>query len=859
VSASPTLSAEPETTAARLSIPVTGMTCAACASRIQRRLERTAGVRGAAVNFGTERATVDYEAGAADAGTLVAALRAAGYDARTEDVTLEIEGLEWAASSAPVERELGRVPGVVRAAVNLSTRQARVEVLADAVTAAALAAAVERAGYRLAETIEIADPVVREQVAREREYRSLLGRFAVAAVGAVLTMVLSMPLMMHESSVGAAQLLTRLLMPAGDVFMRVAPGLMHADPGLLRWLLLGLTTPVLFWSGRHFFRGAYSGLLHGSMDMNTLIAVGTGSAYLYSVVATVVPGLFTRAGLSADVYYEAVTAIIALILLGKVLEARAKGRTSQAIRRLLGLQPRTARVLRAGVEHDVAVTELQVGDEIVVRPGERVPADGTVVHGGTRIDESMLTGEPMPVAKVAGDEVVGGSVNGSGAIRFRAERVGRDTALAQIVRLVEDAQGNKAPIQRLADRIAAVFVPIVIGIATLAFALWYFLGPDPSFLFALVSFVTVLIIACPCAMGLATPTAVMVGTGAAAERGVLFRGGDRLEAARDIDVVVLDKTGTITEGRPRLTGIVPGEAGHGPGAVAADGERKLLFLAGSLERSSEHPLGTAILAAARERGITLADAADFTMLSGRGVFGVVDGRRVLLGNRALLAEAGIDPAGLDAAAATAAEQAQTPVYMAVDDVAAGLLLIADPVKATSAAAVRALRAQGLEVHLLTGDDERTARAVAAQVGIEHVNAQVLPAEKAQVVKRLQAGGRRVAMVGDGINDAPALAQADVGIAIGTGTDVALEASDVTLVGGDLNGVVTAMRVSRATMRVIRQNLFWAFFYNVLGIPVAAGVLYPFFGVLLSPVVASAAMALSSVSVVANSLRLRTLV
>ena len=859
MSESRTLPAEPETTAARLSIPVTGMTCAACASRIQRRLERTAGVRGAAVNFGTERATVDYEAGAADAGTLVAALRAAGYDARTEDVTLEIEGLEWAASSAPVERELGRVPGVVRAAVNLSTRQARVEVLADAVTAAALAAGVERAGYRLAETIEIADPVVREQVAREREYRSLLGRFAVAAVGAVLTMVLSMPLMMHESSVGAAQLLTRLLMPVGDVFMRVAPGLMHADPGLLRWLLLGLTTPVLFWSGRHFFRGAYSGLLHGSMDMNTLIAVGTGSAYLYSVVATVVPGLFTRAGLSADVYYEAVTAIIALILLGKVLEARAKGRTSQAIRRLLGLQPRTARVLRAGVEHDVAVTELQVGDEIVVRPGERVPADGTVVHGGTRIDESMLTGEPMPVAKVAGDEVVGGSVNGSGAIRFRAERVGRDTALAQIVRLVEDAQGNKAPIQRLADRIAAVFVPIVIGIATLAFALWYFLGPDPSFLFALVSFVTVLIIACQCAMGLATPTAVMVGTGAGAERGVLFRGGDRLEAARDIDVVVLDKTGTITEGRPRLTGIVPGEAGHGPGAVPADGERKLLFLAGSLERSSEHPLGTAILAAARERSITLADAADFTVLSGRGVFGVVDGRRVLLGNRALLAEAGIDPTDLDAAAATAAEQAQTPVYMAVDDVAVGLLLIADPVKATSATAVRALRAQGLEVHLLTGDDERTARAVAAQVGIEHVNAQVLPAEKAQVVKRLQAGGRRVAMVGDGINDAPALAQADVGIAIGTGTDVALEASDVTLVGGDLNGVVTAMRVSHATMRVIRQNLFWAFFYNVLGIPVAAGVLYPFFGVLLSPVVASAAMALSSVSVVANSLRLRTLV
>jgi Cu+-exporting ATPase len=843
-----TATAEQDTTA-RISIPVTGMTCAACATRVQRKLERAPGVRAATVNFGTERATVEY-APDADAGTLVAAVRAAGYDARTETVVLDIAGLEWAASADPVERELSRVPGVVAASANLSTRQARVEVLADTVTPEALANAVERAGYRLAEAIEIADPVERERVARTREYHSLLGRFAVAAVGAVLTMLLSMPLMMRESAAGGAQLLNRLLMPAGDVFMRAFPALMHTDPGLLRWVLLAITTPVLFWSGRHFFRGAYSGLLHGTTDMNTLIAVGTGSAYAYSVVATVWPGLFTRAGLGADVYYEAVTAIIALILLGKVLEARAKGRTSQAIRSLMGLQPRTARVLRAGVEQDVAVTELQAGDEIVVRPGERVPADGVVIHGRSRIDESMLTGEPMPVEKQIGDEVVGGTVNGSGALHFRAERVGRDTALAQIVRLVEDAQGNRAPIQRLADRIAAVFVPIVLVIAAAAFIGWYLFGPEPSFLYALISFVTVLIIACPCAMGLATPTAVMVGTGAGAERGVLFRGGDRLEAARDIGVVVLDKTGTVTEGKPRVTGII----GRG------DREEELLALAASLERESEHPLGAAILQEARARGLSIASASDFRVLSGRGVSGTVSGRRLLLGNRALMVEGGLDAQPFDEQAASAAAQARTPVYLAVDDQVVALLLIEDPVKATSAAAISALRDHGLEVYLLTGDDERTARAVARQVGIDNVIAQVLPAEKAQVIRRLQTvTGRRVAMVGDGINDAPALAQADVGIAIGTGTDVALEASDITLVGGDLQGVVTAMRVSRATMRVIRQNLFWAFFYNVLGIPIAAGLLYPFFGVLLSPVVASAAMAFSSVSVVANSLRLRALI
>jgi Cu+-exporting ATPase len=542
--------------------------------------------------------------------------------------------------------------------------------------------------------------------------------------------------------------------------------------------------------------------------------------------------------------------IIALILLGKVLETRAKGRTSDAIRRLMGLQPRTARVVRGGREIDVDVAELVVGDLIVVRPGERIAVDGVVASGRSAVDQSLLTGESLPVEKVAGDDVVGGSINGSGSFRFEATKVGRDTALAQIVRLVQDAQGAKAPIQRVADRIAGIFVPIVVGIAVLAAIGWAILGPDPRFMFALVSFVTVLIIACPCALGLATPTAVMVGTGAAAERGVLFRGGDALEIARDIGIVVLDKTGTVTEGRPAVVGVHRSSEDIG--------ERDFLMLAASVEGASEHPLGAAVSDEAVSRNIAVREVTEFASFGGLGIFGVVDNRRVLIGNRSLMEGNGIDVNAMAGAADEAAEAGRTPVYVAVDDVAYGLLLIADRVKPTSAAAIRELRLLGIDVMMLTGDNARTAAAVAREVGIEQVVADVLPADKARVIRRLQEERSvRVAMVGDGVNDAPALAQADVGIAIGTGTDVALEASDVTLVGGNLNGVVTAVRLSRRTMRVIRQNLFWAFFYNVIGIPIAAGVLYPVFGVLLSPVFASAAMALSSVSVVANSLRLRT--
>ena len=841
----------------RITIPVTGMTCAACANRVQRRLERGSGVRDAAVNFGTERATVTFDASATDAGQLVELVRSAGYDARTETITLPVSGLEWAVSTEPLERELRAVPGVLRATGNLAAGEARAEVLPEVVTPEALAEAVRRAGYTLSDMVAIADPVERERIAREREYRTLLRKFWLAAGAGVLAMILSMPLMMEPSAMQRADLLDRVMMPLAHWTLAAFPPLAALSANMLRWLLLIITTPVLLWSGRHFFRGAYSGLLHGTADMNTLIALGTGSAFVFSLVATVAPGLFTRAGLSADVYYEAVAMIIALILLGKVLEARAKGRTSDAIRRLIGLQPKTARVLRDGGEQDVDVSELVVGDVIIVRPGERVPVDGTVLSGRSAVDQSLLTGESLPVEKSQGDEVVGGSINGSGSFRFQATRVGRDTALAQIVRLVQEAQGAKAPIQRVADRIAGIFVPIVVTIALVALIVWLVFGPDPRFVFAMVSFVTVLIIACPCALGLATPTAVMVGTGAAAEAGVLFRGGDALEIARDIRVVVLDKTGTVTEGRPALVGMQAAGSHAADGDAGAFEESELLMLAASVERVSEHPLGAAIVAAADARQMAPRDVSDFASFGGRGIFGVVDGRRVLIGNRALMEESGVTVDDLSAAADEQAEAGRTPVYVAVDDVARGVLLVADPVKTTSAAAIADLRALGIEVIMLTGDNTRTAHAVARQVSVDRVIADVLPADKARVIRQLQEErGVRVAMVGDGINDAPALAQADIGIAIGTGTDVALEASDVTLVGGDLGGVVTAVRLSRRTMRVIRQNLFWAFVYNLIGIPIAAGVLYPFSGVLLSPVFASAAMALSSVSVVGNSLRLR---
>ena len=833
----------------KLEIPVTGMTCAACATRVQKGLSKAEGVRTAGVNFATERATVEYDPATATAASLVEAVRSSGYGARIEETELQVSGLEMAATGDVVKRELESIEGVLLAEVNIATGTARVAYLPDVATPADFEAAVKRAGYGLAAPIDVADPAERERIAREREYRTLRAKFWFSAVVAAIAMVASMPLMARDSAAMGSDLFHRLMMPVNGAIEAALPWLYAIDPRVLAWSLLALTIPVVFWAGRQFYKGAWSGALHGSSDMNTLIAVGTGAAFLYSIVATVAPGIFTRAGLPADVYYEAVVMIIALILLGKMLEARAKGRTSEAIRKLAGLQPRTARVVRDGEPTDIDIDDVAVDDVIVVRPGERIPVDGVVTEGRSAVDESLLTGEPLPVEKGEGDEVVGGTINGQGSFRFRATRVGRDTALAQIVKLVRDAQGSKAPIQRLADVIAGIFVPIVIGIGLVAAAVWWIVGPEPGFVFALVTFVTVLIIACPCAMGLATPTAVMAGTGAGAERGLLFKGGESLETAHKLDTVVLDKTGTITEGKPAVVEVAAAEG------VAED---DVVRLAASLETASEHPLAAAIVATARERGLELAEPADFYATGGRGAEAVVDGTLLFVGNGAFMAEQALETGALADAAERMAGEAMTPVFVGAEGRVLGVIGIADPVKPSSADAIRRMKALGLEVVMLTGDHRATAEAIARRVGVDRVVAEVLPKGKVEEIQRLQEQGRTVGMVGDGLNDAPALAQANVGIAIGTGTDVALEASDVTLVGGDLNGVPDAIRLSRKTMRVIRQNLFWAFIYNIIGIPIAAGVLYPVWGILLSPVIGSAAMAFSSVSVVTNSLRLRRL-
>jgi Cu+-exporting ATPase len=618
------------------------------------------------------------------------------------------------------------------------------------------------------------------------------------------------------------------------------------------YLLWGLASIVQFWVGWQFYTTAWSALKHGATTMNTLVALGSSAAYFYSVLGVLFPEFFAHQGLGEPMYFDSSAFIITLILLGRLLEARAKGQTGAAIKALIGLQPKTARVVRGGVEADVPVAQVLVGDLVVVRPGEKVPVDGVVEEGSSPVDESMLTGEPIPVAKERGDEVIGATMNTTGSFTFRATKVGAETALAQIVRLGEQAQGSKPPIARLADVIAAWFVPAVIVIATITLVVWLVFGPSPALNYALLNFVAVLVIACPCALGLATPTAIMVGTGKGAENGVLIKDGAALETAHKLDVVVLDKTGTLTEGRPRVTDVVL--FGSGDGTDGAPGPHldndTLLRLVAGAERGSEHPLAAAILAAAEDRGLDVPTASAFEAIAGHGIRADVDGHTVLAGNERLAGGA----AGRRAAALAA--EGKTVVTVLVDDEPVGAIAVADTVKPSSAAAVARLRQLGLDVVMLTGDHPGTARAIAAQVGIDKVVADVLPEAKASQVAALQEGGRRVAMVGDGINDAPALAQADVGIAIGTGTDVAMEASDVTLMSGDVGGVATAVELSRATIRTVKQNLFWAFAYNVALIPLAAGVFYPAFGILLNPIWAAAAMGLSSVTVVTNSLRLR---
>ncbi|MBA4072531.1 MAG: copper-translocating P-type ATPase [Gemmatimonas sp.] len=782
------------TTSSHLTIPVGGMTCAACQSRVQRALGKVDGVRDANVNLMLNNATVTFDPTVVSPQALIETIRDTGYEA-------EIPKGEKTSLEAQDENE-------------------------------------------------------RKQ---DAEFRALRLRAIVAGITGVVAMFFSMPLMMYTSHMSGAPSNDPLMLWQERIFtpwfVKYAAWMYAIDPDVLSIGMLLTTLAVMAWAGRHFYTRAWAAARHGAADMNTLIAVGTGVAFIYSAAATFAPTFFASRGVAPDVYYEAVILITAFILMGNALEARAKRSTASALRALANLRPRTARVVRGGVEADIDIDDVLPGDDVVVRPGERVPVDGIVVSGGSDVDESMLTGESMPVVKGAGDAVVGGTVNGHGAFQMRATTVGADSVLARIVQLMRDAQGSRAPIQALADRVSAVFVPTVMVLALVTFGIWYFAlthsGASSSVaaVRGLVSALAVLIIACPCAVGLAVPTAVMVGTGKGAELGVLIKGGEALQRAGDITTVVLDKTGTVTEGKPGVTDVVRVDA-----SLSDD---ELLRLVASLERSSEHPLGDAIVRYAEARSLTLSRAESFAAVPGRGATGVVDGRAMAVGNAALLADWGIDVTPLADDASRVSAEAKTPVFIAIDGVLAGLVAIADPMRATSHAAVARLVAMGLDVVMLTGDHRRTAEVIARQAGIPRVVAEVLPDGKVAEVRRLQDEGRVVAMVGDGINDAPALAQADVGVAIGTGTDVAVEAADVALVRGDLHGLADAIALSRRTMRIMRQNLFWAFIYNVISIPVAAGVLYPSFALQLSPILASAAMAFSSVSVVANSLRLRT--
>jgi Cu+-exporting ATPase len=731
-----------------------------------------------------------------------------------------------------IEKRLARIPGVTSADVNLATEQAHVVYDPALVDLPILTDAVEQAGYH-----------VRELPATPEVATALVG---AEAGGAPDEPVDALALARQR---GVAELRRKSLVSlgVGVVMMALMYLPLGIDMALLAPLLLIAATIVQFWAGRTFYVTAWAAGKHGSTNMNTLVAVGTSVAYGYSAFVTLWPTLAARWGFPPNLYFETSVIIVALILMGRWLEARARGQTSAAIKALMGLQARTARVVRNGVEQDVPIAAVQVGDLIRVRPGEKVPVDGTLMEGQSALDESMLTGESLPVEKGQGDSVIGSTLNTSGSFVFRADKVGRDTALAQIVRLVEEAQGSKAPIQRLADTIASVFVPAILILAALTFAGWLVFGPEPKLTSALQAAIAVLIIACPCALGLATPTAIMVGTGKAAELGVLIRGGEALEQARKVTTVVLDKTGTLTRGKPAVTQVLPANG------LAEDA---LLRLAAAAEVGSEHPLGQAIVARARELGLTLPTAEGFQAVAGRGIRARVEGQDLLLGNRAMLAEAGIALNGLAESTQALAAGGATPMFLALDGHVAGAVAVADTLKPESAEAVAELQALGLDVWILTGDNQATAEAIARQVGITHVLAEVLPGQKAAQIAALQSQGRTVAMVGDGINDAPALARSDLGIAIGTGTDVAMAASDITLIGGDLRSIVTAIALSRQTVGVIKQGLFWAFAYNIVLIPVAMGLLYPFFHVLLSPMLAAAAMAMSSVSVVTNALRLR---
>jgi Cu+-exporting ATPase len=809
----------------RLSLPVEGMTCASCVGRVERALKAVPGVDSASVNLATERADLTFT-GAADPQAAVRAIENAGYTVREETTELAIEDMTCASCVGRVEKALNQIPGVLEANVNLATERARVRHLAGVVSITDLEAAVEKAGYqprRLSTaTVSTED---QDTERREHEARGLRRSLLIAAI-------LTLPVFILEMG------------------SHLIPAMHHWVLGVLgeqtSWYLqFVLTSLVLFGPGLRFFRKGIPALLRGAPDMNSLVSVGTVAAYGYSVVTTFIPEVLPQG--TANVYYEAAAVIVTLILLGRTLEARAKGRTSQAIKRLVGLQAKTARVERNGETVEIPLDQVTLGDIVLVRPGEKVPVDGEVVEGTSYVDESMITGEPVPVQKGVGADVVGGTINKTGAFSFRVTKIGANTVLAQIIRLVEEAQGSKLPIQALVDKVTMWFVPAVMVAAALTFLVWLVFGPSPALTFALINAVAVLIIACPCAMGLATPTSIMVGTGRAAELGVLFRKGEALQALRDVRVIALDKTGTLTKGRPELTDLVPAEAFE---------YDEVLALVAAVETRSEHPIAEAIVAAARQQNMTLAAIESFDATPGFGVSARVAGRTIAVGADRFMTQLGLDVSSFQQSAQRLGEQGKSPLYAAIDGRLAAVIAVADPIKESTPEAIKALHALGLKVAMITGDNAATAAAIAKQLGIDEVAAEVLPDGKVAALKKFRSGGARVAFVGDGINDAPALAEADVGLAIGTGTDVAIEAADVVLMSGDLRGVPNAIALSQATIRNIKQNLFWAFAYNALLIPVAAGALYPLNGTLLSPIFAAAAMALSSVFVLGNALRLR---
>ena len=789
-----------------VNLKIAGMSCAACAARIEKGLGRLPGVEKATVNFATEQASVTFDPAQASLSDLAKKVESLGFSIVTDKVELKISGMSCAACAARVEKALRGMPNVYQASVNFAAEKASVEYNAHEVTVNQLQERVAKIGFE-AHNIADASQVDREKQVREEEIRGQRFRLLLSAV-------LSIPLLgaMVLHSLGIMGSLSDFLM----------------NP----YVQLVLATPVQFIAGWPFYRGAYAALKNGSANMDVLVALGTSAAYFYSI-ANMLTG-------NPHLYFETSAILITLIILGKLLEATAKGRTSEAIKALMGLQAKTARLIRQGEEVDVPIEDVLVGDIIVVRPGEKVPVDGIIIEGTSTLDESMLTGESIPVDKKAGDEVVGATINKFGAFKFQATKVGKDTALAQIVRIVEEAQGSKAPIQRFADVVSGYFVPAVVSLAVLTFLGWYFIFDPGNFSRALVNFTAVMVIACPCALGLATPTSIMVGTGKGAENGILIKGAEHLENAHRLTTIVLDKTGTVTKGQPEVTDII---------SLSGLTDSSVLSIAASVERKSEHPLAQAIVKRGQELGLMLEEPEEFSAIPGHGIQARMNGKAILVGTRKLMRENGIDIDSVLVEIEGLEQQGKTVMLLAVDQVITGLIAVADTVKESSAQAVADLKQLGIEVWMITGDNERAARAIAASIGIDHVLAEVLPEHKAAKVEALKQEGKVVAMVGDGINDAPALATADVGFAIGTGTDVAIEAADITLMRGDLNGIVAAIRLSKATMLNIKQNLFWALIYNSIGIPIAAAGY-------LSPVLAGAAMAFSSVSVVLNALRLK---